>query len=157
MAKYPIGLACDDVFLNTNLFKNRELTKRECIELIKQEIIQAHRLGFKIIRLVSMVPAWILEPCLPTAEKYDVCMCIELHGGLGFGVEKTEEYLREMVRLDSHFIQHNQFRTLDSGQEGIHRSLAVLFQQGVCQRGSGAEVVPGDAGDFPQTFLFLLL
>lgn len=62
--KYPLGLACDDVFLNTNMFKNRELTKRECIELIRQEIVMAHRLGFKIIRLVSMVPAWILEPCL---------------------------------------------------------------------------------------------
>ena len=76
MKKYPIGLACDDCFLNTNMFKNRELTKRECIELIKKEIKLAHRLGFKVLRLVSMVPAWILEPCLPTAEKYDVCMYV---------------------------------------------------------------------------------
>ena len=67
------------------MFKNRELTKRECIELIKKEIKLAQRLGFKILRLVSMVPAWILEPCLPTSEKYDVCMCIEIHAGLGFG------------------------------------------------------------------------
>lgn len=104
MRRYPIGLACADVFLNTNMFKNRELTRRECISLINKEIIQAHRLGFKVIRLVSMVPAWILEPCLPTAEKYDVCMCIEIHGGLGFGVPKTEEYLAEMLRLDSPYI-----------------------------------------------------
>lgn len=104
MKKYPIGLACDDCFLNTNMFKNRELTKRECIELIKKEIKLAHRLGFKILRLVSMVPAWILEPCLPTAEKYDVCMCIEIHAGLGFGVPKTEEFLAEMLRLDSPYI-----------------------------------------------------
>ena len=104
MEKYPIGLACDDVFLNTNLYKNRELTRRECVELIKKEIRLAHRLGFKIIRLVSMVPAWILEPCLKTAEENDVCLCIEIHGGLGFGVPKTEEYLAEMVRLDSPYI-----------------------------------------------------
>lgn len=45
MEKYPIGLACDDCFLNMNMFKNRELTKRECIELIKKEIKLAHRLG----------------------------------------------------------------------------------------------------------------
>ncbi len=102
--KYPMGLACDDCFLNTNMFKNRELTKRECVELIKQEIKLAHRLGFKVLRLVSMVPAWILEPCLPTAEKYDVCMCIEIHAGLGFGVEKTEEFLAEMLRLNSPYI-----------------------------------------------------
>lgn len=54
MEKYNLDLACDDIFLNTNLYKNRELTKRECIALIKQEIVMAHRLGFKIIRLVSM-------------------------------------------------------------------------------------------------------
>ncbi len=100
----PIGLACDDCFLNTNLYKNRELTKRECIDLIKKEIKLAHRLGFKVLRLVSMVPAWVLEPCLETAEKYDVCMCIEIHAGLGFGVPKTEEFLAEMLRLNSPYI-----------------------------------------------------
>lgn len=104
MEKYNPGLACADVFLNTNLYKNRELTKRECISLIKQEIIMAHRLGFKIIRLVSMIPAWILEPCLETAEKYDVALCIEIHGGLGFGVPKTDEFLNEMLRLNSPYV-----------------------------------------------------
>ena len=102
--KHHPGLACDDIFLNTNLYTNRTLTKRECIDLIKQEIVMAHRLGFKVIRLVSMVPAWILEPCLETAAKYDVSLCIEIHGGLGFGVPKTEEFLEEMIRLDSPYI-----------------------------------------------------
>ncbi len=103
-AKHNLGLACDDVFLNTNLYKNRTLTKRECVALIKKEIIMAHRLGFKNLRLVSMVPAWILEPCLETAEKNDVTMSIEIHGGLGFGVAKTEEFLAEMLRLNSPYI-----------------------------------------------------
>lgn len=102
--KYDIGLACDDVFLNTNLFKNRELTKRECIKLIKKEIVMAHRLGFKTIRLVSMVPAWILEPCLETAIEHDVSLNIEIHAGLGFGVKKTDEYIEEMLRLDSPYV-----------------------------------------------------
>ena len=102
--KYDLGLACDDIFLNTNLYKNRELTKRECIDLIKKEIVMAHRLGFKVIRLVSMVPAWVLEPCLETAALNDVALCIEIHGGLGFDVPKTEEYLNEMIRLDSPYI-----------------------------------------------------
>lgn len=102
--KYGLGLACDDIFLNTNLFMNRTLTKRECVGLIKKEIVMAHRLGFKVIRLVSMVPAWILEPCLEEAEKNDVRLCIEIHGGLGFGVPKTEEFLAEMLRLNSPYI-----------------------------------------------------
>lgn len=102
--KYDMQLACDDIFLNTNLYKNRDLTKRECVELIKKEIIMAHRLGFKVIRLVSMVPAWILEPCLEAAEKNDVSLCIEIHGGLGFGASKTDEFLSEMLRLNSPYI-----------------------------------------------------
>ncbi len=102
--KYNLDLACDDVFLNTNLYKNRELTKRECVDLIKQEIVMAHRLGFKVIRLVSMVPYWILEPCLETAEKYDVALCLEIHGGLGLGLEKTDKFLNEMLRLDSKYV-----------------------------------------------------
>lgn len=102
--RYPIGLACDDVFLNTNLFANRELTKRECVTLIKKEIVMAHRLGFHTIRLVSMVPAWILEPCLETAIENDVSLNIEIHAGLGFGVPKTDEYIEEMLRLHSPYI-----------------------------------------------------
>lgn len=102
--KYKLDLACDDIFLNTNLYNNRELTKRECVELIKQEIVMAHKLGFKIIRLVSMVPYWILEPCLETAEKYDVALCLEVHAGLGFGMEKTDKFLNEMLRLDSPYV-----------------------------------------------------
>jgi sugar phosphate isomerase/epimerase len=102
--KYDLALACDDVFLNTNLYMNRTLTKRECVALIRKEIVMAHRLGFKVIRLVSMVPAWILEPCLAEAERNDVTLCIEIHGGLGFGVPKTEEFLAEMLRLNSPYI-----------------------------------------------------
>lgn len=45
-----------DVFLNSNLYKNRKLTKRECIDLLIEEIKQANKLGIKLIRLVSMVP-----------------------------------------------------------------------------------------------------
>lgn len=104
MKRHPIGLACDDIFLNTNLYMNRDLTKRECVELINQEIVMAHRLGFKTIRLVSFVPAWILAPCLETAEKNDVSLNIEIHGGLGFDCPKTEEYINEMLRLDSPYV-----------------------------------------------------
>lgn len=104
LKKYPIGLACDDIFLNTNLFLNRTLTKRECVDLIKKEIVMAHRLGFHTIRLVSMVPAWILKPCLDTAIENDVSLNIEIHAGLGFGVPKTDEYIEEMLRLDSPYV-----------------------------------------------------
>lgn len=102
--EYPMELACDDVFLNTNLYKNRTLTQKECIDLIKQEIIQAKKLGFKLIRLVSMTPPEIIEPILPFAEEQDIVLAIELHAGLGFGVKETEKFLSEVERLDSDYV-----------------------------------------------------
>lgn len=102
--KYNTELVCADVFLNTNLYNNRTLTQRECIDLIKKEILQAKRLGFNLIRLVSMTPPDIVEPVLPFAEEHRITMAIELHAGLGFGVKETEDFLKEIKRLDSPYL-----------------------------------------------------
>lgn len=102
--KYQPDLVCADVFLNTNLYQNRTLTQRECIDLIKQEILQAKRLGFSMIRLVSMTPPELVEPVLPFAEDHGITLTIELHAGLGFGVKETEDFLNEILRLDSPYL-----------------------------------------------------
>ena len=93
-----------DVFLNTNLYKNRTLTHKECIELLVKEIKQADKLGIRLIRLVSMVPFWVLEPLLPYCEKYDVTVALEVHAGMAFDVAETREFIEEMKRLDSKYI-----------------------------------------------------
>lgn len=98
---YP---ACSDVFLNTNLYKNRSLTKRECIDLLIQEIQLANKMGFRLIRLVSMVPYWVLEPLLPYCEKYDVAVAVEVHAGMAFDVQATNDFIKEMKRLDSKYV-----------------------------------------------------
>lgn len=102
--KYHLTPVCDDIFLNTNLYLNRELTKKECADLIIQEIKLANRLGFRLIRLVSMVPYYIIEPVLPYAEKYDVTLALEVHAGLGLDVPKTQEFIKEMIRVNSPYI-----------------------------------------------------
>jgi len=93
-----------DVFLNTNLYKNRSLTKRECIDLLIEEIKQANRLGIKLIRLVSMVPYWVCEPLLPYCEKYDVTIALEIHAGMAFDEPETLHFIEEMKRLDSPYV-----------------------------------------------------
>ncbi|MFS0924621.1 sugar phosphate isomerase/epimerase family protein [Enterococcus casseliflavus] len=92
---------CADVFLNTNLYNNRELTQRECVDLLIEEIKLAHRLGFKLIRLVSMVPSFVIEPLLPYAEKYDVTLALEIHAGMSFDEPATSEFIKEMKRVNS--------------------------------------------------------
>lgn len=93
-----------DVFLNTNLYKNRTLTKRECIDLLIKEIIQADKLGIHLIRLVSMVPYWVLEPLLPYCKKYDVTLALEIHAGMAFDIPETQAFIEEMKRLDTTYI-----------------------------------------------------
>ncbi|MDO4285258.1 MAG: TIM barrel protein [Eubacteriales bacterium] len=102
--EYGIQPVVADVFLNTNLYKNRTLTRKECVELLVDEIMLAHRLGMKMIRLVSMTPADVLEPLLPYCEKYDMKMALEIHAGLSFDKQKTKEYIAEMKRLNSPYI-----------------------------------------------------
>jgi sugar phosphate isomerase/epimerase len=92
-----------DVFLNTNLYKNRTLTHRECIGLLAKEIAEAHEMGIHLIRLVSMVPYWVLEPLMPVCEKYDVALAIEVHAAMAFDVQATREFLDEVKRLDSRY------------------------------------------------------
>lgn len=93
-----------DVFLNTNLYKNRTLTKKECIDLLIGEIRQAHDMGIHLIRLVSMVPYWVCEPLLPYCETYDVAIAIEVHAGMAFDIPETKAFIDEMKRLDSPYI-----------------------------------------------------
>lgn len=93
-----------DVFLNTNLYKNRTLTHKECVELLVKEIKQANRLGIRLIRLVSMVPYWVLEPLLPYCEQYDVTVALEIHAAMAFDIPETKAFIDEMKRLDSKYI-----------------------------------------------------
>lgn len=93
-----------DVFLNTNLYKNRTLTQRECIDLLVKEIKQADKLGIRLIRLVSMVPYWVLEPLLPYCEKYNITVALEVHAGMAFDIPETRKFIDEMKRLNSPYV-----------------------------------------------------
>lgn len=104
VSTYKMKPVIADVFLNTNLYKNRELTKRECVDLLIEEIKLANRLGIKLIRLVSMVPSFVIEPLLPYCEKYDVTIALEIHAGLGFDVKKTQDFIAEMKRVNSPYV-----------------------------------------------------
>ena len=102
--KYQIEPVIADIFLNTNLYKNRELTVKECVELLIEEIIQANRLGVKMVRMVSMTPYYVLEPILPYCEKYDVKVALEIHAGISFEKKQTKDFIDEMKRLNSPYI-----------------------------------------------------
>ncbi len=97
VAEYQPTLVCNDVFINTCLYDNRTLTAKENLQLLIDEIKLANRLGFKMIRLVSNTPTEIIEPALPYAREYDVCMTMEIHAGMSFGTPFTDRFV-EVIR-----------------------------------------------------------
>lgn len=104
LAEKNLTPVCDDVFLNTNLYKNRSLTKKESVALLIEEIKQANRLGFHLIRLVSMVPYWVIRPLLPYCEQYDVAIAIEVHAGMAFDIPQTKAFIEEMKAVNSPYV-----------------------------------------------------
>lgn len=140
LKNYNIVPVCIDMFLNTNLYHNRDLTTRECVALLVKEIKLAHKLGVKLVRLVSMTPALVLEPLLPYCEQYDVKIALEIHAGLSFDKQKTAGYIAEMKRLNSPYtgvvIDASIFckrlpRTVEnySGMLGVSEELLAYMQK----------------------------
>ncbi len=102
--KYNLKPVCNDIFINTKLYKNRVLTTKESVKMLVDEIKLANRLGFDLIRLVSMTPPEIIEPALSTAEKYNVTLALEVHAGMSFSHPMTQAFIDVMKKLDSKYV-----------------------------------------------------
>jgi sugar phosphate isomerase/epimerase len=101
---YQVKPVCNDIFINTNLFENRKLTTHEAIDMLIHEIKLASRLGFGIVRLVSMTPPEIIEPALPYAEAYDVILAMEVHGAMSFDDKETKAFCDIMFKVNSPYL-----------------------------------------------------
>ncbi len=105
LKQYNLTPVCDDIFINTTLYKNRRLTTRESIAALKAEIVHAHKMGFKIVRMVSQTPNEIIMPCLDFAQEHDVQMALEIHAGSsGIEVPMSVEFIDIMTKANSPYI-----------------------------------------------------
>lgn len=100
MDKYGFEPICNDIFINSTLFRNRTLTMREQEEMLKDELRCAHQLGFSQVRLVSNTDCRLIEPVLPLAEELNMRMALEIHAGMSFDGDMTREYTNLMKRLN---------------------------------------------------------
>lgn len=101
---HKVKPVCNDVFINTTLYNNRTLRKKEAVESLENDIRLSARLGFPMIRLVSKTPAEIVEAALPCAEKYNVKLALEVHGGMSFSHHMTKEFCNMIFRLNSPYL-----------------------------------------------------
>jgi hypothetical protein len=104
MEKYGFESVSNDIFVNSTLYHNRRLTLKEQLAMLKTELINAHNLGFTLVRLVSDTKGELMEPALETAEKYNVTMALEIHGGKGFDTIPTKRFIDQMFKLNSKYV-----------------------------------------------------
>lgn len=105
LVKYQLLPVCDDIFINTTLYKNRRLTTKEAITALKAEIVHAHKMGFEIVRLVSQTPNNIILPCLEFAEEHHMQMALEIHAGSsGIEAPGSQEFIEIMLKADCPYI-----------------------------------------------------
>ena len=80
-----------------------ELNTEESLRMLKQDIILAHRLGFTVLRTKLGVIDWVLTPvrnwreiilgALDLAERYNVCMCPEIHQPTALSSKMVADYV----------------------------------------------------------------
>lgn len=102
--KYRVPPICLDIYINSNLYKNRLLTRKEGVQALVDEIMLANRLGIPIIRMNSLTPTDIIQPALPYAEKYDVILAQEIHAGCSLDHPSMIRYTEIMQKENSPYI-----------------------------------------------------
>jgi hypothetical protein len=79
MERHGTHLSCYDMFLDTKVRKDREMTDEEQIASIRRDLELCNRFGIKNMRILVFVRPDILGKCVPYAEELDVHMGVEVH------------------------------------------------------------------------------
>lgn len=99
-----LELVCNDVLLDSALYRNRTLTIPEQVDLLKQQLDVSKRLGYPMIRLTSDVSDVVTETALPYAEQLGVVMTAEIHGGMSFDEPRAAKWIEMMKRVQSEYL-----------------------------------------------------
>ena len=90
-------------WIDSRLYRGRELSTKESCALLLRDIKIAHKLGFPVMRtkmgviddVNTPVTNWreIIAECLPAAKEYDVRMCPELHMPTALKSRYVDDYV----------------------------------------------------------------
>ncbi len=98
---YGFTPVCLDMFLDWNKFDGRDMTDQEMVDSFKQDILNANKLGCSVIRVIHNIPHAILEKAVPTAEKYNVKLAVEVHAPHHLDSPIEQQLIRMFQRLQS--------------------------------------------------------
>ena len=98
MAKYNVTPTCMDTFCDIMMFKNRFLTRKEQVQLFRQDLELAHKLGFKYTRVIHNIQPEVIEMALPIAADNDIKMCFEIHSPMRIRSEFIQRHVEMIER-----------------------------------------------------------
>jgi len=95
---------CNDIFINSTIYRNRTLRVAEQVELLKRDLDVSKRLGFSLVRLVSDTSPEVTLATLPYAESIGVTMALEIHAGMSFQGAITSRWIEMMKKAQSEYL-----------------------------------------------------
>lgn len=104
VAGHKVKLVCNSIFINTTLYNNRTLTLKESADLLIADLKLTKRLGFPMVRLVSMTPIEVVKLALPVAAKLGVVMALEIHAAMSFDNPSTKAFCDYMIESGNEFL-----------------------------------------------------
>lgn len=138
-------------WIDSRLYRGRELTTRESCGMLLRDIKIANKLGFKVMRTkmgvideVNMpVKNWreIIAGCLDAAEEYDVRMCPELHMPTALKSRYVDDYVEFIEQKNTKYFGFNvDFGTFQNKFESDYRLPGMPADGGPCSR--PADIIP---------------
>ncbi|SPB18190.1 hypothetical protein NOV72_05389 [Caballeronia novacaledonica] len=93
MEKYGTTPVTMDVGMDVLQFRDHVMTYEECADRLRHDIRLAKTLGFKNVRVLSVVPIEILISALPLAESLDIRLGKEIHQPMRLEGQQVTEIL----------------------------------------------------------------
>lgn len=90
-----------DVGMDVLQFRDHVMSIQECADRLIHDIRLAHRLGFSIVRTLSVAPIEVMELALPVAEELDIKLGKEIHQPMVLEGQAVHEILDLAERTGS--------------------------------------------------------
>lgn len=131
IAKYDLIPVEYGHWVDSRLYKGRELTTEESVAMLERDFKIANRLGFTILRTklgvidgtLTPVKNWreFIKRALPLAEKYNVRMCPEIHEPTILKSKMIDDYVEFIEQTGTKYfglnIDFSVFRTRELSKE----------------------------------------
>ena len=153
LAEYALEPAEYGHWVDARLYKGRELSTKESIEMLERDFVLANKLGFKVLRTklgviddtLTPVKNWreFIKGALGLAEKYDVRMCPEIHSPTILDSKMINDYVEFIEKEKTAYFGLNiDFSIFQTGDNSLIGFGENDFVGPPCEHSKVEELVP---------------